>query len=132
MKRDQEIKDRKLAEQRARKLNEWWQNKKRDAQKSALYVPKKVVACERADPAETESNFRAWLSKKIQLKANEKCRQAMCALTKEEKGRDAMRNKLEKNHKEWLRSARNKSKPVPLNKGFLSIITFSALFYTNF
>lgn len=119
MRCEQDILVNKIAEEREQKVNKWWQKKKRENTIRNNQNQKIEPTVETLDPAVIESNYRAWLTNKLRLQESEKL-QVIRQTKKEKENQERLRRKSEKKHEEWLKSARYKPKPVPLNQGFLS------------
>lgn len=109
-----------LAE-REQKLQEWLQRKRQEASIRIEYL--RQQQCEPvarpSDPNASQKNYQAWLEKKLQYDRAVRDAQLEQAklLKKEELNR---RKQADRVYDRWLETARDKPKPVPLNRGLLS------------
>lgn len=105
------------AQEREKKIREWIRRKDKENNRKTHNVEKDIEAL--PDPVEIESNFQAWLTKKMQLQEEKKLKVIQQEKTEKE-NRQIMRCKSAQKYNEWLKTVHTKSKPVPLNQGFLS------------
>lgn len=107
------------AQKRQEKILEWIRKKDKENNNKTPNTEKKIKTL--PDPVEIESNFHAWLTKKMHLRENKKLK-IMQQKKTEKENREIIRSKSAQKYEEWLKTAHTKSKPVPLNQGFLSKI----------
>uniref|UniRef100_A0A182X6H6 Coiled-coil domain-containing protein n=1 Tax=Anopheles quadriannulatus TaxID=34691 RepID=A0A182X6H6_ANOQN len=122
LQRQKEQEEEKRKEESKKKIKEWMQRKKQDSTKKATN-PKAAKERQHSQSSSSEhlycdpdAKFKSWLLN-VRKREEEKRLRAQTVKQLEKKIQDEKKKISDEIYQEWLKSAKHKPKPVPLNQG---------------